>query len=111
MLIYFQDAEKTLIATLVGELDHHSSEEVRARIDDRLDNEDYVNLIMDFDGISFMDSSGIGAVIGRYKKLERKNGKLIVTNVSANIKRIFDLSGLFKIVGLSKDVDEALKSL
>ena len=59
--------------------------------------------------VSFMDSSGIGAVIGRYKKINGKGGSLCVVDIDERINRVFELSGLYKIIKHYKNIDEALK--
>ncbi|MDU1411785.1 MAG: anti-sigma F factor antagonist [Clostridium sp.] len=111
MLLRFEPYNDNIIVTLQGELDHHSSEEVRNRIDDMLDRDNYKNLIFNFSGVNFMDSSGIGAVIGRYKKMSLRGGKVCLTNVKPNVKRIFELSGMFKIISIYDDVEEALRNI
>ncbi|GAA0686072.1 MULTISPECIES: anti-sigma F factor antagonist [Clostridium] len=110
MYLKFDEQDKTLIVTLLGELDHHSSEEVRNKIDYRLDNDDITKLILNFSGVTFMDSSGIGVVIGRYKKLAMKNGSLFVVSVSNRVKKIFELSGMYKIIKEFDTIEEALKN-
>lgn len=57
-----------------------------------------------------MDSSGIGVVIGRYKKLAMKNGSLFVVSVSNRVKKIFELSGMYKIIKEFDTIEEALKN-
>ena len=111
MYINFKSKGKLLIVELSGELDHHSAQEVRTKIDDRLDRLDIKKLIFDFSEVSFMDSSGIGVIIGRYKKLSIRNGIVGIASVSGSIKRIFELSGIFKIIKVYKSVDEAVKNL
>lgn len=107
MYLNFKNIGQKLVVYMTGELDHHSAEEVRIKIDDRLERENINYLIMDFSGVTFMDSSGIGAVIGRYKKISAKGGKVSVTRVNEPIKRVFELSGLFKIISLYESVEEA----
>lgn len=111
MILGFEPVDDKIIVTLRGELDHCSSEELRLRVDDVIDRKDYKALIFNFSGVNFMDSSGIGAVIGRYKKMNIKGGKVCITNVNPNVKRIFELSGMFKIISIYNNVDEALKNL
>jgi|SRR3712207_2325682 len=111
MDIRFEDVDNKLIAYMTGELDHHSAQEVRAKIDDRLIMHNINKLIMDFSGVTFMDSSGIGVVIGRYKKLSYNNGKVCITNVNENVKRVFELSGMFKIIDLYDNNEEALHNM
>ncbi len=111
MILKFEPVEENLIVYLQGELDHHSAEEVRSRVDDVLDKENYKNLIFNFEGVNFMDSSGIGVVIGRYKKMTVKNGIVCVTNVKSSVKRIFELSGMHKIISLYDKVEDALNGI
>ena len=111
MHLNFENSEGKLIVYMSGELDHHSAEEVRNMVDDRLDRDGYNKLIMDFGGVSFMDSSGIGVVIGRYRKLHMRNGKVCVTNIKSSVKRVFELSGMFKIIMLYDNVEQALNNI
>jgi len=111
MYLEFENNKEKLIVHMKGELDHHSAEEVRNIIDDRLDRSSIIKLIMDFSEVSFMDSSGIGVVIGRYKKLSSKQGSICITNVSDTVKRVFELSGMFKIIHIYDDVQKAIESI
>ncbi|AJA47794.1 anti-sigma F factor antagonist [Clostridium pasteurianum DSM 525 = ATCC 6013] len=109
MYIEFCKSEDKLIIKLTGELDHHSAEEVRNKIDDRLERTGYNKVILDFSNVNFMDSSGIGVVIGRYKKISMRKGQICIANVQESVKRVFELSGMFKIIKLYKSVQEAIE--
>ena len=109
MYLKFEKKEKILITTLSGELDHNSAEEVRVKIDDRIDRDNIEKVILDFSGVTFMDSSGIGAVLGRYKKLVNKNGVLCIAEPNKNVNRIFELAGLYKVIKNYNTVDEAVR--
>lgn len=109
--INFNKIDDKLIAYINGELDHHSAEEVRNKIDDRLSRDNLNKLIMDFSEVTFMDSSGIGVVIGRFKKLSYENGVVCLINVNENIKRVFELSGMFKIINIFNTLEEALENI
>ena len=111
MYLKFEKSNNTLIANLIGELDHPSAEEVRAKIDDRIERENAQRLILNFGGVTFMDSSGIGVVVGRFKKMTSRGGALCVVDLSRGVNRVFELSGLFKIINHYRDVDEALKCI
>jgi stage II sporulation protein AA (anti-sigma F factor antagonist) len=111
MYLKFEKESEKLVVYMMGELDHHSAEEVRSKIDDRLDRDEVNKLIMDFTNVTFMDSSGIGVVIGRYKKISLKKGTVCITNVNNSVKRVFDLSGMFKIIKLYDNVEQALKCI
>lgn len=108
MYLKFDKKDDKLIVLLTGELDHHSAEEVRAKIDDRLDRDKIKKLVMNFSGVTFMDSSGIGVVIGRYKKLLGKDGEICVVEVKDRVKKVFELSGMFKIIKSYNTLEEAL---
>ncbi len=111
MVIRFKERNGTLIVYMSGELDHHSAEESRIRIDNKIDELGVHNILFDFGGVNFMDSSGIGVVIGRYKKVVDFGGKAGITNMSPVIKKIFEIGGLFKLVKEYKSLEEALESL
>jgi len=106
---YFE--ESIMIVDISGELDHHNADEVRRRIDDWIDRFNTKKLILDLSGVSFMDSSGIGIVIGRYKKISLRNGNINIINTNEALKKVFDLSGLFKIVKSFKDKDKAIADI
>ncbi len=87
-----------LVLNLYGEIDHHNAGEIREKLDKELEKTKLVNLIFNFKDITFMDSSGIGMVIGRYRILQSRGGTVCVTNLSKEVYRIFEISGLFKII-------------
>ena len=111
MNLQFYVKEDNLVVIMEGELDHHSTEEARNKIDNQLDVEGINKLILDFSKVSFMDSSGIGVVIGRYKKLSAKNGRVCIVGVSPSVRRVFELSGMFKIIGLYDNIEEAIQNI
>lgn len=111
MYLEFESKDDKLIVHMSGELDHHSAEEVRNKIDDRLDRDNIGKLIMDFSDVNFMDSSGIGVVIGRYKKLMSKKGNICITKADGSVKRVFELSGIFKIIKFYKNIEEAVENI
>lgn len=98
MQINIENAENKLIVRLSGEIDHHATLEIRDRIDSAAREAMATELVMDFGGVSFMDSSGIGLVMGRYKTMQEIGGRVVVTNPSPHIKKVMKLSGLDKLV-------------
>lgn len=110
MVISFIHKGNTLIAALSGEIDHHSAESIRIKIDNKLDELGEINLLFDFYDVNFMDSSGIGVVIGRYKKISEYGGHVGIINLKPEIKRIFELGGLFRIIREYKNSDDAIMS-
>ena len=108
MYIEFDKRDSNLIVHLIGELDHHSAQEVRHKIDDIIDKDGIENLVLDFSSVTFMDSSGIGVVIGRYKRMSSKNGQIAITSINNSIKRVFELSGIFRIIKTYDKIEDAL---
>lgn len=111
MNLKFEVIKNCLVVHLYGELDHHSTEEVRAKIDDRIVEEGINKLVMDFSSVTFMDSSGIGTVIGRYKKVSELNGSICVAGIKNSVKKVFELSGMFKIIKSYENVNEAITNI
>lgn len=108
MILKFKEVSQNLIVSMAGELDHHSSEIVRSKIDNKIDEIGSKNIIFDFSKVNFMDSSGIGVIIGRYRKVSAYGGRTVITNVKPEIKRVFELGGLFNIVKSYETVEQAI---
>lgn len=96
MLEIFSE-DNIITARLSGELDHHRCSAIRKKIDARAESERPMLLRLDFENVRFMDSSGVGLVMGRYKQMMLLGGKLQVVNVPENIEKVFRLSGLEKL--------------
>lgn len=94
--------EKTMTAYLSGELDHHNAASVREKIDEFILGFCPEKVILDFGGVTFMDSSGIGLVMGRYKLLAAMNCPLEISNLSPHAYKVMRLAGLEKIAVLRK---------
>ena len=99
MDISFKTENGGICAELSGELDEYSAEYVRLSLDDLLNKKlNAKKLILDFSGVSFMDSTGIGVLIGRYKKLRDKQKPIYIMNPNKHVEKIFKMSGLFEIM-------------
>ena len=95
--------DKTLIFEITEELDHHASEKIRKRADYEIQRFMPKRVIFDFRRVKFMDSAGIGLILGRYKQAESYGGKLELINVNEKLKRIFEMSGILKIIEINSD--------
>ena len=84
----------TVTAFLSGDIDHHTAAVMREIIDQTVESSLPQKLIVDFKDVTFMDSSGIGLVMGRYKLMRSINGEIEVRNVSSHIKKVMKLAGL-----------------
>ncbi|ERI99929.1 MULTISPECIES: STAS domain-containing protein [Eubacteriales] len=98
MNVNLQGDREALTAFLEGEIDHHSARYFRDSIDERVASLGPKLLVLDFSGITFMDSSGIGLVMGRYRTMQQQGGELRVQGAKGAIRRILLLSGLDKLV-------------
>lgn len=107
--IKFTNKGKTLVIGIHGELDHHSADYTRLKIDAELMKSTTKNIVFDFSKVSFMDSSGIGVIMGRYKNISKLNGKAAITNVSQQIKRILEMSGVLKIIPAYDSINDAME--
>ena len=88
----------TVTVQLEGELDHCSADRVRASLDALIAEPSIRRLVIDIRKLTFMDSSGIGVIIGRYRTLSRRKGSVAVRGASPAIDRIFQMSGLYQII-------------
>jgi len=106
MELLYTTRDKHLIITPVGEIDHHTSLGMRQSIEKAYKRSKAVNIIFDFSRVEFMDSSGIGILIGRYRELSKMGGKVYAINIKGEMGRIFKISGLAKIIPCYNTLDE-----
>ena len=97
-----------VVAQLQGELDDHTSDAVRTALDQALDTHQAVRLVIDLSELTFMDSSGLGVILGRFRKLKKKGGLMAVSGVSKSVKRLFEISGVHKIMSIYETCDDAI---
>lgn len=98
MKLNIKSENGTAVAQLSGEIDHHSAKELRAELDKFVITMQPETLAIDLSSITFMDSSGIGLIIGRYKLLKECGGKLEIRSPQPYIRRVLRLSGIERIV-------------
>ena len=97
-----------LIIRLCGEIDHHSAKDLREQIDKVIFNGEIRECAFDFNKVGFMDSSGIGLIMGRYRLMEAVGGSVSIFGVSAHLDKLFTVSGIRKIVKVYNCESEAL---
>lgn len=90
--------EDTLTVSLYGEIDHHSAGTLREEIDAKITQEKPKTLILDLKNIGFMDSSGLGLILGRYSKMKESGGSLKVINPTSGAARVLKLAAADKII-------------
>jgi len=104
MLKIYNDGHR-ITAAICCDIDHHAARELRLLLEELICTSRPETLIVDLEQVSFMDSSGIGLIMGRYKKLVPMEGEIYVCNMGISVQRIFKLSGLFKITKHSFQID------
>ncbi|MBO5929145.1 MAG: anti-sigma factor antagonist [Clostridia bacterium] len=97
MVIRMDATPSGLTVWLSGELDHHSARSLREQVDAAVVRSSATVLRLDFSGVTFMDSSGIGLIMGRYRLLQSRGGKLLVVGVSDRLLRVMKLAGLERL--------------
>ncbi|MCC8168897.1 MAG: anti-sigma factor antagonist [Oscillospiraceae bacterium] len=111
MELYTDGKSRSLVVKIVGELDDHVAYSVKGSVDEALERTGAVNLIFDFSRLGFMDSSGIGMIMGRYRTVNALGGKIAVMGASENILKIIAMSGLGDIVLTAETFDDAREEL
>ena len=95
----FGDAVTVVIA---GELDHFAAPQIRRMLDDVIRDPVVTDVVLDLEKLTFMDSSGIGVLLGRLRILQSRGGTLSVRNMQPSVEKLFRLSGLQRVIGIEK---------
>lgn len=102
----------TLLVKIAGDLDLQTSPSFRTVVESELERYPYLrNLLLDFQETTFIDSSGLGVILGRFKQISQKGGKLSAVSVPNQLSKLFELSGLMRIMEIFPSVDEAMTKL
>ena len=101
MEFIYDEHKNSLIIKMVEEIDEYSVQKIRRRVDYEIERYMPKKVIFDFDSVTFMDSAGIGLVIGRYKLTNMLGMELEMTNLTHSIKKIFEMSGILKLIPVS----------
>ena len=106
MAVKITMAEESVTAYLMGEIDHHCAKGIREDIDNTAQRAQPKELVLDFRDVTFMDSSGIGLVMGRYSLMQEIGGELKVVNLSGHIRKVMKLAGLDRLAVLDPNPDK-----
>ncbi len=98
MAVYVTQEKDTIVARITGEIDHHSSRWLRMDIDTAISDNSPAVLKLDFKDVTFMDSSGVGLVMGRYKNMKELGGRVELINMPEYIERVMALAGMDKLL-------------
>ena len=105
MVCEYTKDNRELVIRFSGEIDHHTCDSIKVKADYEIQKYMPKKVVFDFKNVKFMDSSGIGMLIGRYKQIIRIGGKAEMINASKDVKRIFEMSGIFKIIPLKEEIN------
>ena len=108
MDLKFKRKNKTLIILVAGEIDHHSSKELRSKTESALEQMGGRNIIFGFQEVTFMDSAGIGVMIGRYKQVQSLGGRIAIACPNEKIEEMIQLSGLSRLLPTFVSLDAAI---
>ena len=97
-MLDYERHRQTLTVHLADELDHRAAAQLRSELDELLRDGTIRRLVLDLRRLNFMDSSGIGLIIGRYKMMARRGGSVAVVNPDRQMDRIFEMAGLYELV-------------
>ena len=104
MNIDYIKKDKQLLVEITEDIDHHVAEKIRRKIDEEITRYMPRKTVFDFSSVTFMDSAGIGMIIGRYKMMKLIGGSLEIVNVGTQTKRILEMSGIGKIIPMRDKV-------
>ena len=98
----FYEDKKMLVFKITDEIDDCSVQKIRRRADYEIERYMPRKFVFDFDSVTFMDSAGIGLIIGRYKFTNMLGGKLEVANLTQSVRKIFEMSGILRLIPVTE---------
>ena len=104
-------ANNTLVVKFSGDVDNLVCESYKSKLETIINENKYKKVIMDFSCVTFIDSSGLGLILGRYNQLKKHNGTLYVSGVNKQTEKIFNIAGIWTIMDKYDSLDHALNSV
>ena len=103
MEIEYLNKDKVLLFKITEEIDHHVVEKIRKKADFEIEKHIPRKVVFDFTKVTFMDSAGIGLILGRYKNITSLGGSLEVINATETVNKILIMSGINKVININKE--------
>lgn len=100
----YKSLDKLLILKITEEIDHHTTEKIRRKMDNEITRYMPRKVLFDFNEVSFMDSAGIGLIIGRYKVAKLFGGEVEIANARPSVKKVLEMSGITRIVKINNEI-------
>lgn len=104
----YMPSDKVLTLKITEEIDEHTTEKMRRKIDNEITRFLPRKVIFDFSNVTFMDSAGIGMLLGRYKLVRILGGSLEIVNINRQIKKLFEMSGILKIIPVTDKLEQQI---
>lgn len=111
MEVTYIPKHRLILVRVTGEIDHHSAESIRRVTEKEIRRTSAINIAFDFGSVTFMDSSGIGMIIGRYKTASSLGGSVIVFDANEQVMRLMDMSGLSRLVIISETMQKGITAM
>ena len=111
MLLETQMINDSLVVKIKGELDLLTAETFRNLVERAINQENAQNLILDMEQLDFIDSSGLGVILGRYRRIREQGGNMAIVGVKPHVKRILELAGIMGIVKVYQQTEQALQEV
>ena len=102
--VTYNEKDRLLMIQIIEEIDHHTTEKIRTRADFEIQKYIPKKLTLDFKNVNFMDSAGIGLILGRYKMMKMFGGTMDITNVTPSVKKVLEMAGISKIISIASDL-------
>jgi stage II sporulation protein AA (anti-sigma F factor antagonist) len=111
MSFSYEVRNRSIIVSLEKEIDHHNAKEIIRKLDRLIELNNIKTLVLDFSDVTFMDSSGIGVILGRYKNMKNMGGEIGIVNVNEHVNKLLKLSGIYRIIKHFVSIEEAISIL
>lgn len=104
-------AKNALVVKFSGDVDNLVCESYKNKLETIINENKYKKVIMDFSNVTFIDSSGLGLILGRYNQLKKYNGTLYMSGVNKQTEKIFNIAGIWTIMDKYDSLEQALKTV
>ncbi|MEW6080614.1 MAG: anti-sigma factor antagonist [Bacillota bacterium] len=111
MKIRWQVVDSVLCVRIDGDLDLYGAEEFRRQVDHALQSSQARDLVVNMASVAFVDSSGLGAILGRYRRVSQCRGRMILAGLKARVRPMLEISGIQRIIPVASSEGEALDML
>ena len=99
-MLQYKPLGECVTVVVAGELDHYAAPQIRRMLDELIRDQTVTDMVLDLENLTFMDSSGIGVLLGRLRILQARGGSLSVKNMQPSVEKLFRLSGLQRVIAI-----------